>query len=126
MINSRTCPRVRLRRRKQICQAGCALVPRDVPRTRNDRGYKIFDDQLTQLGIDQMLRPLDPELSSTSNRVYRLLTETGLRDKVPGDGEYVFLVRLMTANGFVHFDVARDGSRSFTFIHYRRTTLFDK
>jgi hypothetical protein len=104
MINSRTC--LRGTASSSRGNPGCILIPGDFPRTRDDREFEIFGDQLTQLGIDQMLRPLNPELSSILNRACRLLTETRLRDKVPGDGEYVFLVRLMIANGFIHFVLA--------------------
>lgn len=47
--------------------------------------------------------PRVPERSSSSSTV---LTETGLRDEVPGHGEHVLLARLVVADGLgIHLGV---------------------
>lgn len=85
-------------------------------------------NQLTP-GIDQMLRPIaDVPRSRTSSTTpsATVLTETGLRDEVPGHGEYVLLARLVVADGEILVHLGRGGCvpRDTTFTLARYPSLF--
>lgn len=83
------------------------------------RGSEIFRRSADPIGTSSIrCYAHSPCLTS---RFCGLLTETGLRDEVPGHGEYVFLARLVVTHGFVHLQLAPvDGSRAL--IHHCHST----
>lgn len=62
--------------------------------------------------------PMYPSISTLSPSTWTLLTETRLRDEIPGHGEYMLLIRLMIADGLRIHLVGDFFSERFTLARY--------